>query len=212
MLSREVIYGMGNESPNPDYSIKPLHWSADGRYLYLGIRPCCGDGGCPAYGGIESLVRLDLASGEQILILEPEADFRFYTVSFSEDDRYLAYFEKWLDHPIMNLRNLATDEEREIALGQQYTLAGEVVWSPDQDWVVFSARTGEACDNMVYYLVKMRLDDLTQTVLLEGADVTYTPVEWTQDNMLRLYLGWPGAYGVLDMTNLEITFNPTPTP
>jgi Tol biopolymer transport system component len=213
-VSYTEVYGIETDRFISGYYVTPRHWSKDGRYLYLSIRPCCLDGGCSKYGGGESLVRLDLTNGRVTFTLHPGGDdrLRLYTFSFSDDDRYLAYLRTWLEHPILNIQDLVTGEEVHIPLGEQFDEAGGVVWSPDKSRIVFSARTGEDCDNMVNYLVMMKLEDQSQTILLESTTDDYTPVEWTEENEIMLYLGYGIGYGVLDLATYEITPYLTPTP
>ena len=212
-LKYNEIFGIADKQENYSIMISPTHWSVDGRYLYLTIRPFM-DGGCPKYGGGISLIRLDLLTGKIIQTLRlTENGFGLYEFSFSKDDAYLAYFQTWIDHPILNIRNSINGDERHIPLGEQYNEAGNVIWSPDKSRIIFSARSGENCENLVYYLVMMNLDNLKQTILLEGPTFDYYPIDWTEENNILLDLGALG-YGSLNLATKEITpyLTPTPTP
>jgi hypothetical protein len=169
------------------------------------------DGGCPAYDDGISLVRLDLITGEVTQTLRPGDDYTLYGFSFSEGDTYLAYWRTWIEHPILNIQNLVTGEEQHIPLGEQYSEAGDVVWSLDKSQVVFSARNMDNCENMVFYLVMLDLSDFNQRVLWEGPDVGYLPVEWTEDNHIILHILYSFDYASLDLTTLELIPYPTPT-
>jgi hypothetical protein len=193
------------------YHVRPWHWSNDGNYLYLSISQCCYDGGCVKYADGQSLVRLDLVTGKIVEILQTKWE-GFYDFSFSDNDRYLAYLRTWLEHPILNIQDLVTGEDVHIPLGEQFDEAGDVVWSPDKSRIVFSARAGEDCENMVNYLVMMNMEDQSQTVLRESTTDFYTPVEWMEENKILLSLGYGVGYGVLDLTTDEIAPYLTPTP
>jgi hypothetical protein len=167
------------------------------------------------YYGVEALIRLDLATGRVTQTLRPGEGFKLYTYSFSDDDHYLAYFRTWLEHPILNIQNLITGEEQHFPLGEQFSEAGSVIWSPDKSRVAFSARTIEDCEHITYYVVMMKLADASQTILFEGPTANYNPyipIEWTSDNEIILDMGYSVGYGSLNIATSEITPFLTPTP
>lgn len=195
-------------------AIRPIHWSADGLYLYL-TPDFLIDGGCPVYLDGDFLLRLNLTSGQIIQILttsEVEGINNYYNISFSHDDQYMAYLRTWLDHPILNLRNLNTSEEQHIDLGNQFTDAGDVVWSPDQSKIVFSARNLEDCHDMTAYLVMLDLNDFSQTILFERTDQIYYPIEWTDNNTIILSKRHSPEYFSFDLDTGEMTLYLLPTP
>lgn len=203
-------YGDGSHSGN----FRPLHWTADGRFLYLAARPCCREGGCAFYPTGLAVFRLELATGEITLVLPPDEQLRDYNVTFSPDDTSMAYFGTWLDHPVLNLRNLLTGKEQSIPLGEQYSDAGYVAWSPDGGKIIFSARTGEECEGLVYFLVMMDLGDFSQAVLLEGPTANYRPMEWVENDSVILELGFEEEYFAIELISHKVTpyLLPSPTP
>jgi hypothetical protein len=194
------------------HHIYPWRWTADGRYLYLNVYPCCVEKPCSVYISGEALIRLDLLTGKVAQTVPLDNDGRLYEYSLSSDNTYVAYLRPWLKHPILNLENLVTGKELHIPLGDQYSQAGDVIWSPDYMHIVFSAFNGDGCENTTYYLVMMDLDDSEQTVLLENASEEYFPTEWTDDNHIILYLINDDGYESLNLAIGEIAPYLTPTP
>jgi Tol biopolymer transport system component len=194
------------------YTIYPVQWTSDERYLYLKVYPCCIDGPCLDYYSGIALIRLDLQTGTVSKILPLGDNEEFYQFTLSPDSTHLAYLLTWLKYPNLNMVNLVTGEEQHIALGEKYDEVFDVIWSPDFTQVVFAARTGEVCENMTHYLVMVDLDNFDQKVLLESTTEEYSPVEWTEDNHIIVSLGYEQGYGLFDFTTSEITPYLTPTP
>jgi hypothetical protein len=205
------IFGYEYDDGNHYGNLRVTHWSADSRYVYLSPLPCCMDG-CLDYIHGMALLRLDTLTGKVTFTLQSGGDLKFYNVSFSKDDQYMAYFRLWLDHPILNIQNLITGKDQHIPLGEQFSDAGYVVWSPDQNRVVFSARSGEECADMIYYVVMVNLADLSQTIISEGVGLRYYPVDWLEDNRIILMYGHYGDYYTYDLGTGEITPFEMPVP
>jgi WD40-like Beta Propeller Repeat len=180
-------------------------WSLDSRYVYLTPFHSGGEGGCPAYLDGVALLRLDVITGEVTFTIRPEQYPSFYNISFSPDGTQLAYFRTWLEHPILNIQNLTTGEERHIPLGERFDEAGDVIWSPDKSRIAFSARTGYLCSEMVSYLVIMDMDDLDQTILLEAPFRTIKPLNWTEDENIIFAWGYQDYYGSINVNTGVIT-------
>lgn len=207
-LKFNEIFDITDPQVNQIQYIYPWHWTVDGRYLYLNVYTNW-DSLCSLFITGEALIRLDLITGMVVKTLPLRSSM--YEYSLSSDNSHLAYLEPGLPNPILILENLVTGEEQHIPLGNQYTQAGDVIWSPDYKRIVFSAFNGDGCENTTYYLM-MDLDDPDQRVLLENMTRKYFPIEWTEDNHIILYLGYDEGYGSLDLGTLEITPYLTPTP
>lgn len=159
-------FGLKYENGNHFGSLMPKHWSVDGKYLYFA--PFIGgDGGCEWYIEGQALLQLDLSTGKLSEILSPTIDSTYYNFSFSHDDKYLAYFETWKEHPVLNLLDLVAGTKQEVPLGKKYSGAGFLIWSPDNKQALFSARSGEECEGMIYYIVLMNMNNHSQKIILE---------------------------------------------
>lgn len=203
------LFGEQYDDGNHFGRIEPVHWTRDSKFLYFMPFPAGLDGGCVAYADGLALFRLELSTGNVSQTLEPAG--AFYDVSFSNDDVCLAYFRTLDASLILNIVTLVTGQTQQLPLGEPFDVAGDVVWSPEMDRIIFSARHGDDCDAMTGYLVMMNLDDLSQTILLESTSEEYKPIEWTADNHIILGGYYDGNLS-LDLTTLEISSYVTPSP
>ena len=206
-------FGLKYENGNHFGKIKPKYWSNDGKYLYF-FPFFGGDGGCVFYAEGQALFRLDLESGKYSEVLLPTENSSYYNFSFSNDEKYLGYFEVWQKYPILNLLNLTTNKHQEIPLGEKYSGAGYLIWSQDDNQVLFSARSGDECESMVYYLVTLNLENQIQKIVFEGDKEKYFPVKWIDENLILVEAGFSEEYFYLNTGTGEILpYNePTSTP
>jgi len=204
-------FGLKYENGNHFGKLKPKHWSIDGKYLYFS--PFFGgDGGCVYYAEGQALLRLDLLSGKYSEVLSPTENSSYFNFSFSNDEKYLGYFEVWQEHPILNLLDFTTNKHQEIPLGEKYSGAGSIVWSPDNNQVLFSARSGDECESMVYYLVALNLKDHAQKVVFEGNQEKYFPVKWVDENLILIEAGFSEKYSYMSISTGEILPYNEPAP
>lgn len=193
------IYGAKYDNGNAFGQVQPKHWSQDGRYLYF-VPFFYGDGGCAIYYQAQGLFRLDLSSRKYTELLAPDENGFTYNISFSGDDKYLGYIETWTEHPILVLNDLVTQTRMEIPLGNQYSGAGNFVWSQDHTQALFSARSGKDCLDMTYYLVLLNMNDFEQKVILEGKwTEPYKPIEWTDATRITVAEWFSGTIHTLDL-------------
>jgi len=204
-FSYRDIYGSRYDNGNQYGIVQPKRWSGDGRYLYF-VPFFYGDGGCAFYYEAQALLRLDLSSGDYVEILSPTEDGFSYNISFSDDDVYLGVIETWQEHPILKLTNLTLQTREEIPLGEQYSGAGNLVWSQDHSQILFSARSGDECGNMTYYLVWMDMTNRSRKVILEGKWTDpYKPIRWVDENHVILAEWFSGKIFSLDLRTGKIS-------
>jgi len=203
-FSYRNIYGVKYDNGNEFGEVQPKHWSADGRYLYF-VPFFYGDGGCAFYYQAQGLLRLDLSSGEYTELLSPDKNGFTYNISFSEDDRYLGYIQTWTEYPTLILNNLVAQTQQEVLLGDQYSGAGNFVWSQDHTQALFSARSGNDCLDMTYYLVLLNMNDFEQKVILEEKwEEPYKPIEWTDATHITVAEWFSGTLHSLDLTTGDL--------
>lgn len=203
-LSYDEVFGLKYGVSNSFGRLIPKHWSIDGKYLYFTPFEG-GDGGCVIYNEGKALFRINLLSGEFFEIIAPSQDFSNYNFSFSTDDIYLGLIETWREHPILKLHNLISDTQQEILLGEQYSGAGYVIWSPDNSYIFFSARSGNECDKMTYYLILMSMRSREQKIIMEGVrDETYQPIQWNDQNHVIMAEWFSEIFYDLDLTTGNI--------
>jgi hypothetical protein len=188
-----------------DGHLRVKHWSTNGQYLY--IMPFFGgDGGCPAYYEGQALLSIELSTGEISDIVSPSDFWSYYNFSFSNDEELISYFETWLEHPVLKIRSF--DKQIEIPIGNNYSGAGDLIWSQDNNQVLFSAKSGEECENLKYYLIVLNLKDRSQKVVLEGEDADkYQPIQWINENQVMLadYDYSTEIYYSLNLTTGEVS-------
>jgi len=206
------VYGSEHDNGNTFGEVRPRHWSEDGKYLYFAPF-FFGDGGCAIYYEALGLLRLDLYSGEFVEILSPDETWYTYNLTFSNDDNDWGYIETWNQPPILKLTNLATQTQEEIPLGENYSGAGNLIWSQDNTQIIYSARSGEDCVEMTYYLVLMDVKNQTSKIILEGqwAD-PYKPVQWVDEDRVIVVEWFSEASFTLDLITGELLPYQPPEP
>lgn len=170
------VYGSKYENGNGDGQIVPIHFSHDEEYYYFTVyHP--GDGGCGNYADYMALFKLNLTTGEITEQVTPE-EKNYYNFSFSSDDKFLAYFTSNLGNPNLYLQDLNNNEKKMISINDVYSDAGFMVWSPDNDQLIFAARSGEDCFDMDYYVVSINLNNFKQKVIIQEKNLAIIPVRW----------------------------------
>jgi hypothetical protein len=104
---------------------------------------------------------------------------------------------------------------QKIFIGEQFTEAGFLVWSPDNRQVLFSARSGADCNNMTYYLVLINTRNYTQKIILEGKTARFLPFQWIEGNQViitSVKADYSRDYFYLDLTTGAIRPYLQPTP
>ncbi len=115
-----------------DGSFWPAHWSKDGRFLFISVFRQM-DGGGFEFVNATMLLRLNLTTGEVIQIL-PDG---FHTFAFSPKSEKLAYVT---DH-IINILDLEGWRKETYKLNMGYCRIGDLIWSPNEDEIIFQTRT-----------------------------------------------------------------------
>ncbi len=170
------VYGGKYQNGNHDGRLMPVHFSDDHQSLYFSPY-LVGDGGCPAYGWNYGLFKINLKTGAIVDQISPEENAGF-NFAFSNDDTYLAYLYSNLKLPSLHIQDLKNNIMTVIPIDGAYSEAGAMIWSPDNDHLIFSATTGEECFNMDYYVVSMDLKNFDQKVIIQSKDLAIMPVRW----------------------------------
>ncbi len=209
------LYGAKYQHGNRLGHLYPLQWSSDGKSLYLVAR-WSGDGGCPIYVDGSGLYRLDLASGVYTELIVDADKYPYGSFSIANDDAYAAHIPRSPDgHAALILLDLSTDRQEVIPLGDTYREGGSLIWSPDNQRIVFAARSGDDDCAATYYVVSMNLTDRSQKIMLRGT-TAYLPVSWETADQVLLQTDSTGELFTLDLASGEIeprrASGATPTP
>lgn len=182
-----------------DGYLSDVHWSKDGRYLYLATY--FGDGGPgPYFGYRSSLVRVNLENGTW-------KDTGISGVlSFSPNEKYIVYSTNKSE---IRIKNLQSGEEKVYFTPEYYLYFGNFVWSPDSKKIVFVA-TSEYWDdvNSKFALFMIDLESETTVNLYEDLMPFYYPIEWTEDGKVSLNKYQQDGIWILDFLANPPTINP----
>jgi len=200
-------------------SIEAIHWSKDSRYLYLASSIMWGETslGQPLFselgridlqsGKFEKLINnLDISTGDGFVISRDNYDF-----SISPDDRYLAYVkssnddEGKVEFVVLTTDKWKEKEKRALAKGS----AGNIVWSPSSDHLVFVA-----VNDVAYYDLNTKI--LRYTVQNEQGNALFLLGWDVKTNLVRLmkesWIDRIDSYWYLNPFTGEILPVLTPTP
>ena len=176
-FSYHDVFGLKYQNGNHFGKLRPLHWSGGGSYLYF-TALTVGDGGCPHHLKGYTLLKLELSTGTYTDLFKSSNSLGYYDFSFSNEDTFLAYVEAWQEQKAITLKETATGKTFEFALDKKYTSAGDIIWSPDNAFLAFSARTGEECETSTYDIIVMNLTDHHQSIILSNSTQYYRPIQW----------------------------------
>lgn len=183
-----------------DGNLVSVHWSRDGRYLYLATS--FGDGGPEAYFGYKaSLARVNLEHGTW------KDTGISGVISFSPNEKYIIYSTNKSE---LRLRNLRSGEESIYFTPEHYLYFGNFVWSPDNKKVVFVATPEEwhASDSR-FALLMIDVEKQTMSQLYESLLPFYFPVNWVEADKVQLQRFSDLGYWTLDLSTNTITSNPS---
>jgi hypothetical protein len=120
--------------------LDPIHWTADGRYIFLGVAPSVSG---PIYYTVwRGVFRLDLLTGKTGETLPSTGAFA--AISFSPDGKKMAIIQ-WPrrpdDHISLNVKivNVQNGERLTYPIPEAYNQAGDLVWSPDGERIALGA-------------------------------------------------------------------------
>jgi hypothetical protein len=120
-----------------DGALFPVHWSKDGRTVFLEPHTCCYDwfSNEAVYYPVTELYTLDLFNGDFKSLLGGTSS---YSIAFSPNDHYLIY-SRHGQAGRADLLELATGVDRILRLSDRYVDIGIFTWTPDGQHVLLSA-------------------------------------------------------------------------
>ena len=154
------------------------YWSKDGAYLYLVSMNTIGGPMINFWDG-SGLLRLNLDTGKSEEIL-PEG---YYAFSFSTDNR-LAYIHRGYQPPqFLNIMNLTRETLQSFSLGTIYCGIGHMMWSPQNDHIIFTAATCAEYPYIasLYSLVILDLVTGDYHTFYSSPNILPHPLKWEHD-------------------------------
>lgn len=164
-------------------SVRILHWSVDGNYLYFANSSCCAD--IDAWTNGDALYRLNLQDGEWILLIP--GSFNYY--SFSPNGQLLIYLlnnQAGVNRPIqLHLFNMVTGEE-ELIDTSNFEMAA-IDWKQDGQKIALIAQTGNIYDdNRRFSLVVVDLQNKKSQVVILNTENGLSVKSWSNDDILAI--------------------------
>lgn len=191
-----------------EWSYILYRWSTQTDIAYLTIHPTI-DGFVPFYQG-SGLYRFNLSDGTMMEIL-PGQQPNVSNFSLSPDENLIAYESHSDDLLSLKIKHIETGSEKQIPLNG-YDSAGHILWSPDQDSIVFSVSTGDDWTNWHISLVSVNLKNLSSTIIYDNEKQALRPREWLNQNEILVSSG--ENFYILDIKTKKLKdfVQPTPTP
>jgi len=188
----------------------PYRWSQDNRYLYFNVFVEI-DGYVPFYqgGGLQRLDVLNgevseiLPSGELITVNPIHYRWNFPAFSLSPEDDKLAYITRMDSGIQLVIRNMKTNAENSLDF-DQYSDAGSIIWSPEQDYLVLAASKGTNWSNTLGFVEIIEVDTLTPRTVVENKNGVFDPVVWLNNHTILLKERG-GNYFYLDTTTEKLS-------
>ena len=206
-----IVWNINQKNFGGESWLIPYRWSQDSRYLYFNIYAAI-DGYVPFYQGM-GLQRLDVQNGQVSEILPsgyPETletrtiyNWDLAQFSLSPEDNKLAYINRMENGVQLVIRELNTNKENSIFF-DKYTDAGKILWSPNQDYLVFAASNGTNWSNTLGYIDLIELDTLTTKSILRDTNQVLVPLAWLSHRKI-LVREYGGSYFHLDIISKELS-------
>ena len=155
--------------------VEGVHWTKDGRYLYVTAH-VGGDGGPEAYLNYKSvLVRISLTWNDVNISgsfkISPNEKFIIYSNSKSE----------------VRIRELSTGQEQVYSAPGNFHYFGKYVWAPNSKKVIFVATTESwETDDRRFALLMVDIESSVIGQILEFPYPFYYPVSWIEADKVTL--------------------------
>lgn len=189
------------------------HWFKTGRYVFVSADYLIDRGSTFSFG----LYRIDTENGRVSAYL-PMGDYT-YNYAFSPNDDYYAYVTA-SDNYLLHIVSLESGENLIFTAPGRYSSLGELIWSPDNEKIVFLARGigWEENPKVGFSLDIFNVETEKFLALVLNDARRLKPVKWLSDSSLLLsgksedgqsYLDYQ-----LDISNNQMMVIPevTPTP
>ena len=172
---------------NPQAIYKPLTWSPDGHYLYLGLTSGGDGGGLWSYFlGSMKLLRVNLGTGELSLFIDKSAYY-----SFSPDFQSVAYIpyvgEESGDSLAVYVRDLTVSSEFNFKLEHKYKYAGGIQWEPDGSGFYFVALTSAEMAASLSRLMQVNVHSQDLFLLVDDLPAIIIRLSWRSEGLLELH-------------------------
>jgi hypothetical protein len=126
-----------------EFSHHPYKWTKDENYLFFSENACPGGAVCDGirmwpFNGIDGLYRINLQDGNIINVF-PHSKTTQYSISFSPDEKQIAFTDLLQKPPRIGVRNIENWSDDWIDIDNKYYEIGFLLWSSDGNKIVFTA-------------------------------------------------------------------------
>jgi Tol biopolymer transport system component len=196
----------GEETGWYEASLRPVHWSVDGNYLYYTVRSFID--GFILFNFEAGLGRLNLETGETESIFDIGRDL--YALSISPDSSSLGYI-RTSEQPLrLVIRELSSGKEDDWIINDRYSQAGTITWAPDSRKLLFQEAEGDSWETVSYSLALVSLSDSSFIEFLQNEVPLLKTIEWL--DLYTVFLeDWDQNSWTLDTSTGTLTSLPTPT-
>jgi hypothetical protein len=184
-------------------SVAVFQWSQDGRALYY--TNTGSPDGCFLYSNGTDLYRLDLTDGSVAEILPPG---KTSNLSFLADESLLAYITTNGQEELFVWRDMATGIEQSVTISNAggYAQTGPIFWTADGTTAVLTLVYDYCLPGQTSSIVRINLDTLTATTLIEKDEHLFQIQEWDITNQSQLRLtSKDGQTWLLDVDSGDLT-------
>lgn len=206
-----IIWNINQENYGSEAMFVPYRWSKDSRYLYFNVNGAI-DGYVPFYQGM-GLQRLDVLNGEVSEILPIGELFTVFDLtlydwnvvqfSLSPQEDKLAYTKRMENGVLFSIRDLRTSKENSLIF-EQYSNAGKIIWSPNQDFLIIAATSGDKWSNTLSFLELIEVETLESKNILKNITPIIDPLTWVNNHTI-LVQERNSNYFYFDIMNKELS-------
>lgn len=167
--------------------LDPVRWTEDGLDLYLSELTSV-EGPMLDFFDDSGLLRFNLVTGETKEILP----IGYYAFAFSVSDR-LAYIYRGYQPPqFLNILDLSTGQEQRFSLGSTYCGIGHLMWSPQEDRIIYTAATCAQYPYIasMYSFMIIDLNTGDYHSFYSSANVLPYPLKWEHDYPMFSSVGY----------------------
>lgn len=197
VIDQVANYGLGYTIPTP------LHWSADGRTLYVTNQPV--PDGCALFVNGTDLLRVDLTTGTVTELVPPVGS----SLALSPDETQLAYIG-WGVETELVVQPLHVGDATHVPLatGPDTVQAGNITWSPGGTSVLVTLAFNPCQEeSWSQSIVRIDLAPVRQNILVDRDARRLDTVSWTEPSRAWLRDA-AGNDWWLDVTTGEVTSVP----
>jgi hypothetical protein len=200
------IFHDGEVAGWDESSLRPVHWSVDGKFLYYTVLPFMD--GFILFNVYAGLGRLNLETGETEVIFNKGRDL--YALAISPDSSYLAYICISEKPRRLVVREMLSGKEEDWIINDRYSQAGTITWAPDSSKLLFQVAEGDSWETVSFSLALVSLTDSSYIEFLQNEAPRLKLIEWLDLHTVLLE-DWDQNSWILDISTGILTSLPTPT-